>query len=173
VGGAIVVRQHETAARTGTRLWTGNRLRIIWCVVHGAVPLDALLDEVALEPHRKVDMRSRLALWVAAAIVFAPGWNGPGQPEPPRGGDLAVRILAPTFDEAQVREVASDIKQQVRGRRYAKPSRPIPMSPGAVGLALGATAFALLSLLSVSRERLIRCIPLRTGFSRAPPLQLA
>jgi hypothetical protein len=131
-----------------------------------------LLDEVALEPHRKVDMRSRLALWVAAAIVFAPGWNGPGQPEPPRGGDLAVRILAPTFDEGQVREVASDIKQQVRGR-YAKTSRPTTTSPDAVGFALGATGLALLWLISFVPEHLIRSTLLRTGFSRAPPLQLA
>jgi hypothetical protein len=117
-------------------------------------------------------MRSRLALLVAAAIVFAPGWNGRGRPEPPRGGDLAVRILAPTFDEGQIREPAWDIKQQVRSR-YAKPFRSLPMSPGAVGFALSASALALLWLLSISRERLIRCIPLRRECSRAPPLQLA
>jgi hypothetical protein len=117
-------------------------------------------------------MRSRLALLVAAAIVFAPGWNERGRPEPPRGGDLAVRILAPTFDEGQVRGAPWDINQHVRNR-YAKPSQPIATFPGAVGLALGATALALLWLISLSGDRLIRCIPLRTGFSRAPPLQLA
>jgi hypothetical protein len=117
-------------------------------------------------------MRSRLALLVAATIVFAPGWNGRGQPEPPRGGDLAVRILAPTFGEGQIREPAWDIKQQARSR-YAKPFRSLPMFLGRVGSALTATALALLWLLSVSRERLIRCIPLRRGCSRAPPLQLA
>ena len=117
-------------------------------------------------------MRSRLALLVAATIVFAPGWNGRERPESPRGGDLAVRMLAPTFGEGQIREPAWDIKQQVRSR-YAKPSRSLPMPLGAVGFAPSATALALLWLLSDSRERLIRSIPLRRGFSRAPPLQLA
>jgi hypothetical protein len=117
-------------------------------------------------------MRSRLALLIAATIVFAPGWNGPGRTEPPRGGELAVRILAPTFDEGQIREPAWDIKQNVRSR-YAKPSRSLPMFLGALGSALTATALALLWLLFVGGERLIRCIPLRTTCSRAPPLQLA
>jgi hypothetical protein len=117
-------------------------------------------------------MRSRLALLVAATIVFAPGWNGRGRTEPPRGGELAVRILAPTFDEGQIREGARDMRQQVRSR-YAKPAPSLAMSPGAAGFALGATTLALLWLLSVSRERLIHCIPLRRGCSRAPPLRLA
>jgi hypothetical protein len=117
-------------------------------------------------------MRSRLALLVAAAIVFAPGWNGRGQPEPPRGGDLAVRILAPTFDEGQVRELASDIKQNVRSR-YAEPSRPTATFPGSVGFALGATALALLWLISFGPEHLFRLTLPRTGFSRAPPLRPA
>ncbi len=117
-------------------------------------------------------MRTRLALLVAAAIVFAPGWNGRGRPEPPRGGDLAVRILAPTFDEAQFREVASDLEQHVRSR-YANPSRPIATSPSAVGHALGAMALALLWLISLGSEHLIRLTLPPTGFSRAPPLQLA
>ncbi len=117
-------------------------------------------------------MRSRLALLIAATIVFAPGWNGRGRPEPPRGSDLAVRILTPTFGEGQIRVPAWVIKQQVRSG-YAKPARSLPMSPGVVELALSAAALALLWLLSVCRERLIRCIPLRRGCSRAPPLQLA
>jgi len=117
-------------------------------------------------------MRSRLALFVAAAIVFAPGWDGRGRPEAPHVDELAVRILAPTFDEGQIRETARDIKQQVRSR-YAKPSRSLPISPGSVGHALSATALALLWLLFDSRERLIRCIPLPSGCSRAPPFQLA
>jgi hypothetical protein len=117
-------------------------------------------------------MRSRLALLVAATIVFAPGWNGRGRTEPPRGGELAVRILAPTFDEGQIREPAWDIKQQVRSG-YAKPFRFLPMSPGADGFTLSAGALALLWLLLVGGERLIRRIPLRSTCSRAPPLQLA
>jgi hypothetical protein len=117
-------------------------------------------------------MRSRLALLVAAAIVFAPGWNGRGRPEAPRGGELAVRILAPTFDEGQIRETARDIKQQVKSR-YAKPSGSLPNSPGSVGHAPSATALAIFWLLFVSRDRPTRCIPPRSGCSRAPPLQLA
>jgi hypothetical protein len=117
-------------------------------------------------------MRSRLALLVAATIVFAPGWNGHGRPEPARGGELAVRMLAPTFDEGQFREPVRDIKEQVRSG-YATSPRSLPTSPGAGGFALSAVALALLWVLSVTGERLTRCIPLLSRCSRAPPLQLA
>lgn len=47
-------------------------------------------------------MRARLAMFVAAAIVFAPGPSlGDDSPKPP-GSVVAARMLAPAFDELEV-----------------------------------------------------------------------
>jgi hypothetical protein len=47
-------------------------------------------------------MRARLALFAAAAIVFAPGANFGGDSPHPVASGLAASMLAPTFDEPQV-----------------------------------------------------------------------
>ena len=63
--------------------------------------------------------RARLAVFVAAAIVFAPGAGpGDGSPQKP-GSDVAARMLAPTFDEPQVAAypsatLAKKAKEQAR-----------------------------------------------------------
>lgn len=52
-------------------------------------------------------MRSRFALFLAAAVVFAPGWGG-DEPLSRIGtsSDLAARVLAPTFKEASAERSA-------------------------------------------------------------------
>jgi hypothetical protein len=68
-------------------------------------------------------MRSRFALLVAAAVIFAPGWDGHGPPQHPRGSDLTARVLAPTVDEGAIRSAAAELKDQLSGR-HAKRWRP-------------------------------------------------
>jgi hypothetical protein len=63
-------------------------------------------DSVEGEP-----VRAKLALLVAAAVVFAPGWPpSDGSSVHPAGDSLAGRILAPTVDEANVASDAAAVK---------------------------------------------------------------
>ncbi len=56
-------------------------------------------------------MRAKLALLVAAAVVFAPGWPvSDGSAPDPMGEALAGRILAPTVEEANVVSDAAAVK---------------------------------------------------------------
>ena len=52
-------------------------------------------------------MRSRFVLFLAAVVVFAPGW-GAEAPLSRLGtsSDLAARVLAPTFEEAKAERTA-------------------------------------------------------------------
>src|ERR687892_579974 len=53
----------------------------------------------------------RLALVLALAIVFAPGWRPGGAGDGRNGEDLAARVLAPSFDEGVLRDHAADSKE--------------------------------------------------------------
>jgi hypothetical protein len=68
--------------------------------------------------------RARLAVFMAAAIVFAPGvgFGDESAQEPP--SDVAARMLAPTFDEPDVAAFHSTLfakraKEQVRRHSHA------------------------------------------------------
>ena len=112
-------------------------------------------------------MRSRFALLVAAAVVFAPGWQGEGSPEPPEGSDLAARVLAPTVDKGAVRETAVDIRHQL-GVRQAKRG-PGVISVAATTVRFAALAFVFLWIVFSSARSPVHLFRARTHFSRGPP----
>jgi hypothetical protein len=112
-------------------------------------------------------MRSRLALVLAAAVVFAPGWQGGTTPEPLRGSDLAALVLAPTVDEGAVRESVRDVKHQL-GAQQAK-RRPDVISATVTGLGLATTGLVIVWVLAFYRRRLLSQPTLHTYLSRAPP----
>jgi hypothetical protein len=114
-------------------------------------------------------MRSRFALLVAAAVIFAPGGHGHGRPQAPRGSDLAARVLAPTMDEGAIREAAADVKHQFGGRQAKRWRPPIAFEAvSAFGLgALGLVTFWLFSFHFGSLLVLLNRLSCR--FSRAPP----
>ncbi len=83
-------------------------------------------------------IRARLAVFVAAAIVFAPG-AGLSEDSPQRPGPgVAARMLAPTFDEPEVAAYnpATFAKNaQEKGRRLSAASFALAVLVGAMGLA--------------------------------------
>ena len=114
-------------------------------------------------------MRSRFALLVAIAVVFAPGWYGQEAPQHPRGSDLAARVLAPTVDEGAMREAAGGLKDQVSSR-HGKRWRPSLTSAAIVAFGPGAIALVIFWGASRHRQQLPCRFRLRHRFSRAPPL---
>jgi hypothetical protein len=114
-------------------------------------------------------MRSRLALLIAAAAVFAPGWYGQEAPQHPGGSDLAARVLAPTVDEGAIREAAADLKHQLSSRQ-GKRSRPSLTSAAIVAMGLGAIALVIFWGVTCHRQQRALRFRLRHRFSRAPPL---
>jgi hypothetical protein len=125
--------------------------------------------EVILGWTERLSMGSRLALVVAAAVIFAPGWYGQEAPQHPRSSDLAARVLAPTVDEGAMREAAADLKHQLSSRQ-GKRSRPSLPSPAIVALGLGAIALVIFWGVACHRQQLPLRFRLRHRFSRAPPL---
>ena len=111
-------------------------------------------------------MRSRLALLIATAVVFAPGWSGQEAPQHPRGSDLAARVLAPTVDEGAIREVGADPKHQVR---QSKRWRASLTSAAIAAFGLGAIALLIFWAVACHRESQPPRLRLRHRFSRAPP----
>jgi hypothetical protein len=117
-------------------------------------------------------MRARLAIFVAAAIVFAPGASsGSGSLQPP-AIDVAARMLAPTFDDLEVaayQAAAYAKKAQEQGRRHF---------PALLALAALAGAFSFINsrfadLLTERIQRQIRRVA-SSHRDRGPPhLQLA
>ena len=113
-------------------------------------------------------MRARVALLLTAAIVFAPGWGG-AEAVATQGplSDLAGRILAPTFDDANsdVRSKGAVAKRFERGKLQTSlsnaasaiaASRPRPPRE----LVLAALAvFALLTSLRFSIPQTPRAPP--------------
>ena len=66
-------------------------------------------------------IRVRLAVFLAVAIVFAPGANLGGGSTPAQPSEVAARMLAPTFDVAQVagfQSTAFAKKAQNQERRH-------------------------------------------------------
>ncbi len=112
-------------------------------------------------------LRSRLALLVAAAVVFAPGWQGDGSPTPPRGSDLAARVLAPTFDQGAIRDAVADVKHQPSARQAKR--RPGDISAAVAGFGLVAAGLVILWVLAFVRRPFFSPPALHAFFSRAPP----
>jgi hypothetical protein len=113
-------------------------------------------------------MRSRLALLVVAAVIFAPGWDGQQPPEHPRGSDLAARVLAPTVNEGAIREAGADVRHQLSGRQ-AKRWRPDVAFEAVPTFGVGAITLLILWLVASYPGSLPALIRLRFRFGRAPP----
>jgi hypothetical protein len=113
-------------------------------------------------------MRSRFALLIAAAVVFAPGWYGQGEPRSPRGSDLAARVLAPTVDEGVMRQATADANHQFGGGQ-TKRWRPSFALGGVLTFGLGAIALVTFWTVASHRATLPRLLQSRFRFSRAPP----
>jgi hypothetical protein len=112
-------------------------------------------------------MGSRLALLIAAALIFAPGQPGEGQPQQSRGGNLAARVLAPTVDEGMIRGDA-DVKHGIN-RRQANLWRPSITLDVVAFFALSALALLLVWIVASSTRPLLGRYRRRFRFSRAPP----
>jgi hypothetical protein len=118
-------------------------------------------------------MLPRLALLVAAALIFAPYQSGEETSKPPRGADLAARVLAPTFDEGAIRGATQDFNHLLTSRHTtrlsAEPSLVRPAGAFRVGIAL-----SLIWLLSLEQIRALHRFLHSSRLSRGPPLlQLA
>lgn len=118
-------------------------------------------------------VRSRLALFVVAAVILAPGWYGQGRPEPAQGADLAARMLAPTWDEGAVARAAPEVKPQPRSlhvKRFHSAANFVYL----FAFILGLLGFAFLWLIASDHVRPIVRFRHSSRLSRAPPpLQLA
>lgn len=118
-------------------------------------------------------MQVRLALLIAAAVIFAPYPSGEEYPEPPRGADLAARVLAPTFDEGAMRSATQEVNHQLTSQHATRlnPERAVvgPVSALLVGVAL-----SVVWLLRFERIRVLHRYRYSSKLSRGPPLlQLA
>lgn len=116
-------------------------------------------------------MRSRLALLLAVAVVFAPGWaGGASAARDGSSSDLAARVLAPTFDEA----TADRTTKQASTKELDRGKARSPWHKQIVGLAdvrdfeppllVLFAAVSGLTAAAARRPRLFRP-------QRAPPLQ--
>lgn len=113
-------------------------------------------------------MRAKLAVFAAAAVVFAPGWGAEGIPQQkPSPSDVAARMLAPTFEEADrstsVKKRSERPKPRDTGNNYlsfltvsSEPEPPRELILSAI------VAFAFVTA----------CQSRRTRSRRAPPLLL-
>jgi hypothetical protein len=111
-------------------------------------------------------MRSRFALLIAAAVVFAPGWYGQEAPQHPRGSDLGARVLAPTVGEGAVRESVADVMRQL-GDQQAR-IRPDITFESVASLGFGALATLLLWIADTSPGPPFGLNRRRSRFDRAP-----
>ena len=112
-------------------------------------------------------MRSRVAILIAAAVVFAPGWHRQAAPRHVEGGALVARVLAPTVDEG-LQEAATDVKHQL-GVRQLKRWHPSLTSVGTFGASVAATALVVLWIVATHRGRLNFVYRFSKRLSRAPP----
>jgi hypothetical protein len=113
-------------------------------------------------------MRSRFALLVAAAVIFAPGWQGQGPPQHLQGSDLAARVLAPTVDEGAISRAAADIKYELSDR-HAKRWRTGITFTVIPTFGLGALALAVFRIVAFYSGPFLGLDRLRSRFTRAPP----
>ena len=117
-------------------------------------------------------IRARLAAFVAAAIVFAPGAGFGDDSAERQRSNLAAHMLAPTFDELQVaayNSAAFAKKTQKQTRRHSQAFI-------ALALLVGAACFANSRFRGLLNRRLQHHIRLFTTSlrDRGPPhLQLA
>ena len=110
-------------------------------------------------------MRSRLVLFLVAAVIWAPGWYGQGPPQHQRGANLAARVLAPTVNEGEIRKLA---EHQLSGRQAKRWGSYITIKAVST---LGLATVSLVGFWVVgfySRPVLAR-YSLLFRFSRAPP----
>jgi len=114
-------------------------------------------------------MLPRLALLVAAALIFAPYETGGEPPEPSRGADLAARVLAPTFDEGAIRGAAKAFNHQLTSRDVTRFNGGPSLVLSAETIPVGIAVFALW-LLRVEQIRLVHSFYRATRVSRGPPL---
>jgi hypothetical protein len=117
-------------------------------------------------------MRARLALLMAAVVVFAPaspGFEPSG--ERPRGS-VAARMLAPTFDEGMLQRTPGpdELARAWEGQR----PRPLLTAFGRHGRPLlGLAAEALVWLVALSLPEFLGLLRAHAGSPRGPPrLQL-
>ena len=113
-------------------------------------------------------MRSRLVLFLVAAVIWAPGWYGQGAPQYQRGGDLTARVLAPTVNEGQIRKLAVQPKHQLSGRQ-AKGWGPDITIPAVATLGLGTVALVGFWIVGFYSGSVHGRYSLLFRFSRAPP----
>jgi hypothetical protein len=113
-------------------------------------------------------MRSRFALFIAAAVVFAPGWQGQEAPQRSGASDLAARVLAPTGDPGAIREAVADTTGQFGGRQSKRWRLGVTFH-AVSAFGLGASALAIAWLVTSYLGSLSALYRLRFRFSRAPP----
>jgi hypothetical protein len=113
-------------------------------------------------------MRSRFAILVAAAVVFAPGSQGQGLPQHLHGSDLAARVFAPAVGDGAIRGAAADTKHELSGR-HAKRWRTGITYEVFPNFALGALALVIFWVVTFYSGPCPGLYRLRFHFTRAPP----
>jgi hypothetical protein len=113
-------------------------------------------------------MRSRLVPFLIAAVIWAPGWYGRGQPQDQRGGNLAARVLAPTVNEGEIRKLAVQQKHQLSGRQAKRWGSDITIKAVAT-LGLGTVTLVGFWVLGFYSGPVLPHHSLLFRFSRAPP----
>jgi hypothetical protein len=114
----------------------------------------------------------RLAIFVAAAVIFAPGASLGGDSPQPSASVVAARMLAPTFDESEIaafQAAAFAKKAQGTSERFWH-------APLAIAAVAGAFSFANCRFTGVLSGRALRQIRrvVSSHRDRGPPhLQLA
>lgn len=110
-------------------------------------------------------VRAKLALLIAAAVVFAPGWGAAREAKVAPDAAVAARMLAPTFDEAADQTSVAVHKRQARidARRLDGKLLPwrLPPSPPTLALLILVALAALVVLDAVELKK--------PDSERAPP----
>jgi len=111
--------------------------------------------------------RSRLVLFLVAAVILAPGWYGQGPPQQQRG-NLAARVLAPTVNEGEIRKPAVQQKHQLSGRQAKRWGSDITIKAAAT-LGLGKVTLVGFGVVGFYSVPVLARYSLLFRFSRAPP----
>ena len=121
----------------------------------------------------KALMPLRLALLVAAALIFAPHQPGGETSSSAEGADLTARVLAPTFDEGATRSATQEFSYLFTTRHATRLSTdPKPGHP--ISVLVAGIALSVLWLLRPNQNRALHRIHCSPRLSRGPPLlQLA